>query len=156
VRDGDVLLGHVLALTGSGYGGELKLLVYYGVDGAIRAARLVENTETPGLGKKAETAGYMAMFTGTGAARPVPVSKEMLAGGATGSPGGRAAVGAFAGRVPWIRASRAGLGAWLFGDASGGTAGGADAVTGATITFRGVAAALAEGAQFVKGLGGRK
>ena len=122
----------MLALTGSGYGGELKLLAYYGTDGAIRTARLVDNSETPGLGKKAETAQYMAMFAGTGAGRPVPVSKEMLAAGGASAAAAAAAAAAAgpagpAGRAPWIRASRPGFGAWLFGAATGGAGGGAGA-----------------------------
>jgi hypothetical protein len=51
--------------------------------------------------------------------------------------------------------ARPGLGGWFFGAAGGGGSA-ADAVTGATITFKGVSAALAEGAEFAKGLGGRK
>jgi Na+-translocating ferredoxin:NAD+ oxidoreductase subunit G len=149
VVEGDAVLGYVLALNGTGYGGDLRLLAAYGTDGALRQARLVEDNETPGLGKKAENAEYMAMFTGTGGARtPVPVSKEMLAAGGAARPA-RAA-------VPWARmVQRGGLSGWLFGVASG-PANPADAVTGATITFKGVSAALAEGAAFARGLEGRK
>ncbi len=156
VADGGTVRGYVVALTGTGYGGELRMLAYYAVDGTIRIAKLVEDTETPGLGKKAETAGYMEMFKGTGGDRPVPLSKQMLAaragGGAPAAPAGGAAAS-----VPWTRASRRGLAAWLFGaGAAEGGGGAADAVTGATITFRGVSGALAEGSRFVKGLGGSK
>jgi len=161
VADGDKTLGYVLALVGSGYGGELRLLAYYDVDGAIRAARLVDDQETPGLGKKAETEEYMAMFTGTGGDRPVPVSKAMLASGASGgasagaAPAAPAPAAAAQAAAPWASMSRAGLRGWLFGG-SGGAGSPADAVTGATITFRGVSTALAEGSRFVKSLGGRK
>ncbi len=153
VVDGDKPLGYVLSLTGRGYGGELKLLAYYAVDGAIRVAKLVDNQETPGLGKKAETAQYMGMFKGTGGGRPVPVSKEMLGAGQGGTGVSRPGEGQ---RVAWIRASRAGVGGWLFGAGAGGGGSAADSVTGATITFKGVSGALAEGSQFVKSLGGRK
>jgi electron transport complex protein RnfG len=153
VADGDKVLGYVLALTGTGYGGDLKLLAYYGVDGTIRAARLVDDQETPGLGKKAETEQYMAMFTGTGGSRPVPVTKAMLAADqpSQAPTGARTAAGA----PRWVSMSRAGLNGWLFGEAAGAGSP-ADTVTGATITFKGVSAALAEGSRFVKGLGGRK
>ena len=44
---------------------------------------------------------------------------------------------------------RAGFGPWLFGAGTGG-GGGADAITGATLTFNGVARALAAGSDYVK------
>jgi electron transport complex protein RnfG len=51
--DGNVE-GYVVRLVGVGYGGELNLLAGYQTDGTLFAARLMENQETPGLGKKAE------------------------------------------------------------------------------------------------------
>jgi electron transport complex protein RnfG len=70
----------VLELEGSGYGGEMRILARYDGEGAIRAVKLMDNTETPGLGKKAETPTYMDKFIGTGAPEePVPVRKDMLA-----------------------------------------------------------------------------
>jgi electron transport complex protein RnfG len=102
-------VGSVLELVGVGYGGELRILARYADSGEILAARLMEDEETPGLGKKAESPEYMQKFLGTGTAGdPVPVRKDML------------------------------------------SAGEADAVTGATITFLGVAKALAEGSRFVR------
>jgi electron transport complex protein RnfG len=71
--------GMLLELQGSGYGGEMKILARYDSDGSIRAVRLMDNSETPGLGKKAENPAYMEKFLGTGSAdRPVPVRKDML------------------------------------------------------------------------------
>jgi electron transport complex protein RnfG len=71
--------GMLLELEGSGYSGEMKILARYEEDGTIRAVRLMDNTETPGLGKKAENPAYMEKFLGTGsAATPVPVRKDML------------------------------------------------------------------------------
>jgi electron transport complex protein RnfG len=74
--------GMLLELQGSGYGGEMKILARYDEDGTIRAVRLMDNTETPGLGKKAENPAYMEKFLGTGSADdPVPVRKDMLKSG---------------------------------------------------------------------------
>lgn len=102
-------IGSLLELAGTGYGGEMKILARYDDSGEIRAVKLMENEETPGLGKKAEGAGYMDKFIGTGTAgNPVPTRKNML------------------------------------------PASEADAVTGATITFLGVAKALNEGSLFVR------
>ncbi len=71
--------GYVLQLTGQGYGGDMKILARFASDGTIRAAKLMDNLETPGLGKKAENPRYMDKFIGTGGPdKPVPVRKDML------------------------------------------------------------------------------
>jgi electron transport complex protein RnfG len=72
--------GMLLELQGSGYGGEMKILARYDKDGRVRAVKLIENSETPGLGKKAESPAYMEKFVNTGTPEnPVPVRKDMLA-----------------------------------------------------------------------------
>jgi electron transport complex protein RnfG len=72
-------VGMILELAGSGYGGEMKILVRYDQDGTIRAVKLMDNSETPGLGKKAENPAYMEKFVNTGnSENPVPVRKDML------------------------------------------------------------------------------
>ena len=79
-KDGESA-GLLLELEGSGYGGEMTILARYDQDGTIRAVKLMENSETPGLGKKAENPAYMEKFIGTGSEdSPVPVRKDMLAG----------------------------------------------------------------------------
>jgi electron transport complex protein RnfG len=79
VTAGGEQVGYVLELKGSGYGGDLRILARYRTDGSIVAAKLMEDLETPGLGKKAENPAYMDKFIGTGSeARPVPVGKVML------------------------------------------------------------------------------
>jgi len=79
-KDGQKV-GWDLELEGSGYGGEMTILARYDLDGSVRAVKLMENSETPGLGKKAENPAYMEKFIGTGSqADPVPVRKDMLAG----------------------------------------------------------------------------
>jgi electron transport complex protein RnfG len=70
--------GYILGLRGSGYGGALTLVASYTVDGTNLAAKMLTNSETPGLGKKSEDEGYMDKFKGTGAERPVPTTKSML------------------------------------------------------------------------------
>ncbi|MBN1837406.1 MAG: FMN-binding protein [Spirochaetales bacterium] len=71
--------GALLELVGTGYGGDMKILARYDASGEIRAVKLMEDEETPGLGKKAENPAYMQKFIGTGTAdKPVPVRKEML------------------------------------------------------------------------------
>jgi electron transport complex protein RnfG len=101
----------ILDMNGKGYGGDMKVLASYRADGSIIDVVLMDNAETPGLGKKAEKSSYMDKFRGTGGDTPVPVSKDALA-----SP---------------------------------------DSVSGATITFMGIANPLAEGSAYVKSLGGK-
>jgi electron transport complex protein RnfG len=74
--------GSLLELEGAGYGGAMKILARYDRDGTVRAVRLMDNSETPGLGKKAENPAYMEKFIGTGSQdHPLPVRKDMLASG---------------------------------------------------------------------------
>jgi electron transport complex protein RnfG len=75
-------VGAILELIGDGYGGDMKILARYGPEGVIQAVTLMDNLETPGLGKKAETPEYMEKFIGTGGRdKPVPVRKNMLVPG---------------------------------------------------------------------------
>jgi electron transport complex protein RnfG len=128
---------YILELEGIGYGGEMKIMAAYGEGGEILSVILLDNLETPGLGKKAEEPSYMAPFIGKGGigGEPVPVSKEMLS-----TPDDLG-----------VREGPQNLIQWLFGT---GGSGGADAVSGATMTFMGVSDALARGSEYVKSQGG--
>lgn len=71
--------GYILTLTGSGYGGSFTMLASYNADGTVIGAKMLDNSETPGLGKKSEEDWYMTKFVGTGSAdKPVPTSKDQL------------------------------------------------------------------------------
>ena len=71
--------GYILGLSSIGYGGELGIIASFDTDGLVMNAILVSDSETPGVGKKAEAKGYMDKFVGTGSASiPVPTSKSML------------------------------------------------------------------------------
>lgn len=72
------LTGYVVQLLGSGYGGEMRLMAGFSPDGGITSVVLMENSETPGLGKKAENPAYMEKYIGTGGASGVPVTKDQL------------------------------------------------------------------------------
>jgi electron transport complex protein RnfG len=101
----------IVDLQGEGYGGDFSIIAAYKRNGEILSARLLQNKETPGMGKKAESADYLKKFVGMGADKPVPVRKVQL------------------------------------------KAEDAQAVTGATTTFIGIAKALETGSKFVQGLG---
>jgi electron transport complex protein RnfG len=73
------LKGYILGINGNGYGGEMKLLASYSLDGTLQKAILMENNETPGLGRKAEKSEYMKKFLGRGNKNsPIPTSKGDL------------------------------------------------------------------------------
>ncbi len=99
--------GWILELTGIGYGGEMTIMTAYDRDGSVKAARLLNNNETVGIGKKAETADYMNIFIGKGGAIPIPRTKNQLEEHV-------------------------------------------DMVSGATITFSGIARTIAQGSDLVK------
>ena len=78
VTDGGKVTNYIMSLKSMGYGGDLIILGNFKTNGEIIDAKLMEDAETPGLGKKAENAEYMNKFKGTGADKPVPVKKTML------------------------------------------------------------------------------
>ena len=78
VSDGGKVTNYILSLKNMGYGGDLVILANFKTNGELIDAKLMEDAETPGLGKKAENPAYMDKFKGTGADKPVPVKKTML------------------------------------------------------------------------------
>lgn len=49
---GPALIGYCLKVTGSGYGGYMRIIVGIDTSGVIKGVRILENQETPGLGSK--------------------------------------------------------------------------------------------------------
>ena len=49
---GSALIGYCIKVTGSGYGGYMRIIVGIDTLGAIKGVRILENQETPGLGSK--------------------------------------------------------------------------------------------------------
>lgn len=77
-RDG-VIIKYILQLQGSGYGGKMIILAVFNIDGTFVKAKLMDNAETPGLGKKAEEPLYYEKYAGSGNdENPLPVSKRAL------------------------------------------------------------------------------
>jgi len=99
--------GWILELSAVGYGGPMTVVASFDESGALMVARLMDNNETVGFGKKAEDPGYMEIFAGRGAEEPMPRSKGDLGADA-------------------------------------------DVVSGATVTFSGITAALERGSNLVK------
>ncbi len=110
----DSVVGYIMNLQSNGYGGPMKLLASFTTSGETLGVKLVEDSETPGLGKKAESNEYMTKFIGKGDSTPLPLKKSDL------------------------------------------TMSEADSVSGASITFGGIAKALSAGSLYAKKLGGAK
>lgn len=71
---------YIVELWGEGYGGPIQVLAGVYPDGEIFQVRLLQNSETPALGKSAENREYMTKFRGTGGTKPVPLEKSDLSG----------------------------------------------------------------------------
>ena len=68
-------VAYVLNIKGKGYGGDFSIAASYKKDGTLIAAKMLENSETPGLGKKSEEPWYMELFTKSAS---IPASKNAL------------------------------------------------------------------------------
>ncbi len=76
---------YILQLEGRGFGGPLEIYAAYLPGGRVYHAIMLDNSETPGFGKKAEDPSYMKMFWGQGPSRSerdrkIPTSKQELSG----------------------------------------------------------------------------
>lgn len=70
--------GYIVKLIGTGYGGDMHILAGFKTNGEVFSVVLMENQETPGLGKKAEDPEYMKKFIGKGDDEAVPTRKDQL------------------------------------------------------------------------------
>ncbi len=70
--------GYILNLKGSGYGGNLIILASYKPDGSVYGVVLMQDEETPGLGKEAEKSVYMEKYLGF-SGNDIPSMKNQLA-----------------------------------------------------------------------------
>ena len=74
----DSTVAYIIKVTGAGYAGDMNILTAISLDGEVLSAVLMENTETPGLGKEAENPNYMKMYIGTGKDSVIPFRKTQL------------------------------------------------------------------------------
>ena len=75
LSEDDVKKGYLLNLTAIGYGGKVSMVASYDKDGQVMQAKVVSNTETPGLGKRCEESWYMNKYLNTS---KIPNSKTQL------------------------------------------------------------------------------
>lgn len=73
-------VGTALLLSGSGYGGDFSIIASYDTEGVLMGAKMTTDSETAGLGKKAEEDWYMALFGGMGKDKSFPSSPKDLPG----------------------------------------------------------------------------
>ncbi len=67
-------LGYVVYTQGSGYGGSMKIGFSVDTDLNILKVKLMDNSETPGFGKKYEKEKNVKLFSGTNTAdKPIPL-----------------------------------------------------------------------------------
>lgn len=78
LTSGGKTVGYALQLVGSGYGGSFTIIASYDAKGALLKAKMTSDSETAGLGKKAENDWYMDIFTGMGDTAEFPSSKNDL------------------------------------------------------------------------------
>ena len=57
-------LGYAIQVQDQGYGGAYVVMVGIGPDGKITGAKLMDNSETPGLGSKTGTDDFISQFIG--------------------------------------------------------------------------------------------
>lgn len=73
------ITAYIVSLSSNGYGGKMKIMMAFDNNLKILNVKLLDNSETPGLGKKAEKDEYMNKFINTNTSeRPFPKNKNML------------------------------------------------------------------------------
>ncbi|HPO50164.1 MAG TPA: RnfABCDGE type electron transport complex subunit G [Spirochaetota bacterium] len=79
VENDESLVGYIISAVGKGYGGDMKIMIAVDPNFTIINMKMLKNSETPGIGKKAETDEYMKKFIGTNTPeKKFPENKSML------------------------------------------------------------------------------
>jgi electron transport complex protein RnfG len=69
-------LGIAIKVTPSGYGGVIEALVGIGRDGVVAGIGIISNQETPGLGAKVASEGFIGQFRGKSGESDFRVKKD--------------------------------------------------------------------------------
>ncbi|MDR1411375.1 MAG: FMN-binding protein [Spirochaetaceae bacterium] len=88
VRRGGELLGAAIQASGPSYGGLITVLVGVGIDGRINGVKILEHSDTPGLGANAAYPGYFVnkeahitfygQFAGKSVDDPFEVNQDVI------------------------------------------------------------------------------
>jgi electron transport complex protein RnfG len=87
IRQGDKLLGAAVRASGPSYGGLITVLVGVGADGKIAGVKILEHSDTPGLGANAASPTYyvdkgvtfLGQFAGKSVSDPFEVKGDVIA-----------------------------------------------------------------------------
>ncbi|HHV58845.1 MAG TPA: RnfABCDGE type electron transport complex subunit G [Clostridiaceae bacterium] len=74
IKNGSVI-GHVLTITGQGYGGDMEVIVGIDMQGKITGLKIGENSETAGLGSKVTEEAFTSQFVNLNPDEPLTVVK---------------------------------------------------------------------------------
>ncbi|MCK9443888.1 MAG: RnfABCDGE type electron transport complex subunit G [Tissierellaceae bacterium] len=83
--NGDSVVGYAIKNISKGFGGDLLLMTGFNIDGTVSGMRVLEHSETPGLGARSEEPEFTNRFIGLSTADDITV--EALSG-ATGTTNG--------------------------------------------------------------------
>ena len=75
---GGKVLGYCVVNTQKGYGGDVKVMTGVNIDGSVNEVKILEHSETPGLGANAEKEYFIDQFIGK--LKGVAVNKNNPAG----------------------------------------------------------------------------
>ena len=81
--DGGKTVGYTFKLTGKGYGGELEIIAGIRTDGKLEGIRILQNSETPGLGAESQKPEFYEQYSGKSASNPVEEGDISAITGAT-------------------------------------------------------------------------
>ena len=88
VQPGDsVLLGYAVESVGNGFGGEIRTMVGFDVDGSVRGVRIISMSETPGVGTKTQSDDFLSRFIGKSKEMTVGVDVDGITGATRSSKG---------------------------------------------------------------------
>lgn len=73
VYTGDDVTGYAIKTITSGFDGNIVMVTGFSSDGEVVGMRLLEHTETPGLGAKAEEPEYTDLYVGKSASEEITV-----------------------------------------------------------------------------------
>lgn len=71
--NGDTLVGYAIKHTTKGFGGDIVLLTGFNIDGTVAGLQVLQHSETPGLGARAEEEEFRNQFIGLSTSSEITV-----------------------------------------------------------------------------------
>ncbi len=69
--DGSQTVGYTFKLSGKGYGGDLEIIAGIRTNGKLAGIRILQNSETPGLGAESQKPEFYEQYSGKSASKPL-------------------------------------------------------------------------------------